>query len=154
MKLLKNIFFGLLFFLVVNLSAQNIYIYPEQALEFGAFTVAEAGGSVTVSESGDRSSSGTIQLINSEHHPAIFTISTDYPTPMEVIVEVSREPLVNAEGTAMLMASVSPVAKTHIIQAGKPVQVKVGATIQLNNGAHSAGAFQGNISIHVMPINE
>lgn len=154
MKPLKSIFFGLLFFLAGTLSAQNIYIFPEQALEFGAFTVAEVGGTVTVRESGDRTSSGTIQLLNSEYHPAIFTISTDNPTPVEVIVEVSREPLVNADGTAMLMASVSQMAEKYILQSGKPVQVRVGATIQLNSGANSAGEFQGNVSINVIPNSE
>ena len=154
MKPLKMIFLGLLFLLAANLSAQNIYIYPEQALEFGAFTVGEAGGTVTVSEAGERTSSGTIQLLNSEYHSAIFTISTDQSTPIEVTVEVSREPLVNADGTAMIMASVSPAAETYILQAGKPVQVRVGATIQLNSGANSAGEFQGNVSINVIPNSE
>lgn len=154
MKPLESLFLGLLFFMAVNLPAQNIYIFPEQALEFGAFTVAEAGGTVTVSEAGERSSSGTIQLLNSDHHPAVFTISTDHPTPIEVIVEVLREPLVNADGTAMLMASISPAEETYILQAGKPVQVKVGATIQLNSGANSAGEFQGNVSINVIPNSE
>ncbi|HER39720.1 MAG TPA: DUF4402 domain-containing protein [Salinimicrobium catena] len=154
MKPLKSIFFGLLFFLSATLSAQNIYIYPEQPLQFGAFTVAAAGGTVTVSAAGERTSSGTIQLLNSEHHPAVFTISTDHPTPIEVIVEVSREPLINSDGTAMLMASISPAEETYILQAGKPVQVKVGATIQLNSGANSAGEFQGNVSINVIPNSE
>lgn len=154
MNLLKKVFLCLIFLVVTNLPAQNIYIYPEQPLEFGDFTVAEAGGTVTVSNVGMRSSSGGIQLLNSVHHPAIFRVTTDHPEPIEVLVEVSREVLVNAEGTAILMASVSPNARTYIVQAGKPVQVKVGGTIQMGSGVSSPGEFQGNISITVIPNSE
>lgn len=154
MKPLKMIFLGLLFLLAANLSAQNIYIYPEQALEFGDFIVADNGGTVTVTNTGMRSSSGTVQLLNSEYYPAIFTISTDNLTPIGIRVEVSKEVLMNAEGTAMMMASVSPTANTYTIQAGKPVQVKIGGTIQMNSGVFSPGEFQGNISITVNPNSE
>ncbi len=154
MKPLKTIFLGLLFLIAANLSAQNFYIYPEQALEFGDFIVAGTGGTVTVTNSGMRSSSGTIQLLNSEYYPAIFTISTDNPAPINIIVEVSREALINSEGTTMMMASVSTIADTYTIQIGKPVQIKIGGTIQVNSGVFSPGEFQGNISITVSPNSE
>ena len=154
MKPLQLLFLGLLFFTAGNLVAQNIYIYPEQSLEFGNFTVPNGGGTVPITDSGDRYSTGTIQLLNSIYHPAIFQISTDNITPLEVIVEVSREPLVNSEGTAMIMASVSPVADTYTIQAGEPAQVKIGGTIQMNTSDYTPGKFQGNISITVIPNSE
>lgn len=154
MKPLKLIFLGFLFLTVGNLPAQNIYIFPEQPLEFGGFSVANAGGTVTISNSGERFSSGTVQLLNSNYHPAIFQISTDNTTPVEVIVEVSREPLMNTEGTAMIIASVSDIADTFTIQAGKPVKVKIGGTIQMNSGDYSPGTFNGNISLTVIPNSE
>lgn len=154
MKQLESIFLGFLFLISGELLAQNFYVYPSQALEFGVFTIAGKGGTVTISDTGERSSSGTVQLLNSNFHPAIFQITTDSTAPIEVFLEISVEVLTNAEGTATLRTSVSPVEKTYILQEGKPVQVKVGATIQLNSGANSSGEFQGNISINVFPNSE
>lgn len=149
MKLHKSLFFGFLYLTAASLTAQNIYIYSEQALEFGDFTVAEAGGTVTISSNGERSSSGTTQLLNSTYHPAVFRISTDNPNPMQVLVEITREALSNSEGTSMVLTSVSSATDVYMLQAGKPTKIVIGGTIQMNSQNFSSGAFFGNISITV-----
>lgn len=149
MKLHISLFLVFLYLMAANLTAQNIYIYPEQALEFGDFTASDAGGTVTISSNGDRSSTGTTQLLNSTFHPAVFRISTDSTSAMEILVEVFREALINSEGTSMVLASVSPSSQIYILQAGKPVKVVVGGTVQIDSENFSSGAFFGNISITV-----
>lgn len=154
MKPLKWIFLGFLLLTAGELLAQSIYVYPLQALEFGNFTVAGKGGTVTISNTGERSSSGRVQLLNSNFHPAVFKITTDSTVPIEVFVEVSMEVLMNTEKTAILRPAGPTVEKNYIIQAGKPIQIQVGATIQLASGTISSGDFQGNISLTVIPNND
>lgn len=147
---------GFLLLLVTNLMGQNIYVYADQELNFGEFYLSNnARGEVTISKTGDLTSSGNINLLNSTHHPAVFMISTDSLEPIKVEVEAFVQKLHNQEGNEMYITLLSFEPMVYLLQAGFPVQISVGATLILNSAiASSSGNYRGSISLSVNTLNE
>lgn len=151
--------FFCIFFLslmAVTSPAQNIYITTEQDLNFGEFFMSgPAGGTIQISDSGAWNSSGEIQLLNPSHQPAVFLLSTDSPTPVEVQVETPSTNLTNAYGKKMILQLNSPGFTSHTIRLGVPKRITLGGTLSMDAEiGNSPGAYSGSILIRVMIYNE
>ncbi|HSP12961.1 MAG TPA: DUF4402 domain-containing protein [Salegentibacter sp.] len=140
----------------VTSPAQNIQISTEQDLHFGEFHMSgNTGGTVMVSDSGAWNSTGGIHLLNPTHQTAVFLLSTDSPTPVEVQVETPSSSLSNADGKQMTLRLNSQGITSHIISQGNPKNIALGGTLSMDAEIGiSPGAYTGSVLLRVMIYNE
>lgn len=156
MKPMEFFLIGLLLFVVTNTRGQNIYVSAEQELDFGVFYLSnDSRGAITISNTGDWTASGNINLLNSNHHPAVFYISTDSSEPIKVEVVAFVQKLYNSKGNEMQITVLNYKPSVYTIQANFPVQILVGATLVVNSKvALSSGNYAGTLSLSVSTLND
>lgn len=155
-SVIKLFFTGIITLMSVTSSAQNIYISTEQDLRFGDFHMpGNTGGTVMISDSGAWNSTGGIQLLNPTHQTAVFLLSTDSPTPVEVQVETPSATLSNANGKKMTLRLNSQGITSHLISQGNPKNISLGGTLSMDADIGiSPGDYTGSVLLRVIIYNE
>lgn len=156
MIVIKFIVAGIITLMSVTSNAQNVHISTEQDLRFGDFHMSgNFGGTIMVSDSGAWNSSGDIQLLHPTHQPAMFLLSTDSLTPIEVQIETPTSTLSNFEGKKMTLRLNSQGITSHTISQGNPKHLTLGGTLSMDAEiGNSPGEYNGNTLIRVMIYNE
>ena len=149
------------FILLVSICAtgwsQNINVSIEQDLCFGDFYLSGSTGSgtVTVSNSGEWSSTGNIHQLRSNQQPAVFNISTESQTPVHVGAEILTGSLTNPNGNAISLDPVDSRIKFYTVQRGHPVRIFIGGSLKITPATkYHQGDYKGSISITVTIYNE
>jgi hypothetical protein len=134
--------------------SQNLTVFNDQDLSFGSFYLLGAtGGTLSVSNTGIRTSTGNIQEVNSSFLVAAFTLSTDSLNPVNIAITSSPTTLSNANGDSIsLDAGVSNPANP-VVQAGAPVQIFIGGTITIDREI-PAGDYTGELFITFSIMSE
>ena len=146
------------FSLLSEVAAQTIAVTSEQGLSFGDFTpINDLGGTVSISNAGVRSSTGSISLIGSSSafFYSIFTITTDSTTPVTVTINEPTGILSGSNGgTISLTLGVSdPEAPS--VSSVSPAEVHIGGTLTLGSRAENPpGTYDGNVLITFTINNE
>lgn len=152
---MKILFLFILLIHVSPLPAQNIFISVTQELNFGDFYLLNSSQNATVrvSSAGEWTHSGNARQINSNHSPAIFSITTDSKIPITIQVHTTPGLMTNSKG--LHLALLSEDTKTfYTLQKDRPLKIPVGGILKIDNGDALNGAFSGNLSIWVTIINE
>jgi len=130
----------------------SVYVDPEQEMSFGAFYPLNAGGTITISASGSRSTTGDVILINQQftYSPASFQIEALPGT----LINIQNGPDVviygSNGGTMTLHLESSDPPSPFITSAAPPdrTQVKIGGTLTVGNIAtNGAGNYNGTFTI-------
>lgn len=157
MSLSKSLLFVLLFFICAIARSQKIYIAVEQDLFFGDFYLSSGtdSGTVTLSNNGEWSSTGNIHQLRSNHQPAVFNISTESQTPINVGVEIMTGNLINPNGYAISLDPKDSGIQFYKVQRGFPVRITIGGSLKIiPKNEYYQGDYQGNISIRGTIYNE
>jgi hypothetical protein len=127
-------------------SAAATAVTKNQDFSFGKFVAG--AGTVTVTTSGTRSSSGSVVLINGGTvTPARFTLTGTSGRNYTLTVPAS---LTLVSGTYQLtLSGVTPsIATTGVIPAGGSLSFTVGGTLNVNAAQHN-GIYTGNLTLTV-----
>jgi hypothetical protein len=129
-----------------------VTIYTVQNMSFGAFTTTGGGGTVTVSNSGTRTVTGSVTPLNlgQAYYPSIFEIDA----PAGTIISILNGPAATLTGSnggslSVAIGSSQPASpfSTTVIQPAR-TQVNIGGTLTVGNSASSPpGSYSGSISI-------
>jgi hypothetical protein len=130
----------------------TVEVRNAQGLNFGAFTVGDAGGNIIVSPSGDRSADTDVHLLNlgSAHHYAIFDVYANPGTLLQ-IQPVSNITLSGPVGSNVTL-SIDPYLDIStgqtFITTQNPHEVIVGGKLNIATGAAGpAGSYNGSFSL-------
>ncbi len=127
-------------------------VIAEQAAEFGAFVVAEGGGTVTVSHEGDRMISGNIIPIDrlEQWTPLLFGIEA----PLGAVVHIQNGPDVQMTGSnggeTTVSLGESSHGKSFVSNVSPPdkTYVSISATLSAGMGGNpSPGNYTGSLFI-------
>ncbi len=163
MKQLIRIFFVLNCFLVllfsVEIQAQelppipvDVQVSTEQFLNFGAFTVGDAGGSVVVDYTGTRTWTGDVTLLNmgAPITPALFDVYVN-PGTLITITHPEQFELRGDNGNKIYLQINSYSQGQNFVStnaAEVPNSVYIGGTLLLGNpSANPPGKYSGTITI-------
>ncbi|MBK5194095.1 MAG: DUF4402 domain-containing protein, partial [Flavobacteriaceae bacterium] len=116
-------------------------------LSFGSFYLLGAtGGSLSISNTGIRTTTGNIQEVNSSFLVSAFTLSTDSLNPINITVTSSLATLSNGVGNSMSLEAGISNPSNPVVQSGAPVQIFIGGTITVANEI-PAGDYNGELFI-------
>ncbi|MEO5995923.1 MAG: DUF4402 domain-containing protein [Chitinophagaceae bacterium] len=130
----------------------SISVTTVQNLSFGAFTHANAGGTVTISTNGTRSISGDVIALNLAipFYQGVF----DIDAPMGAIISIMNGPdatLIGSNGGTMTvhLGSSDPVSPfTTVVTQPQKTPVNIGGTLTVGNLSGSPpGSYTGFIYI-------
>lgn len=129
-----------------------IAVYTVQNMSFGAFSQGTGGGTMVLSNTGTRSSTGTVLPLNLgvSYFQAIFEIEA----PVGTIISLLNGPAATLAGSnggsmTLTIGNSSPVSpfSTSISPPGR-TQVKVGGTLTVGNStATPSGSYTGTFYI-------
>jgi hypothetical protein len=129
-----------------------IAIYTVQDMSFGAFSTSGSGGTVTVSNSGTRTATGSITPLNLgvPYYQSIFEIDA----PQGTIISILNGPATTLTGSnggsvSVAIGGSQPASpfSTTVIQPAR-TQVNIGGTLTVGNAASSPpGSYSGTLSI-------
>lgn len=154
----NGFFLGLLFLSLNSWAQENppipvqVQVSISQFLNFGAFIVGNAGGTVSVSYDGTRSWSGDIQLLafGPTVSPALFDITAN-PGTIIHIQSPTNIPLSGSNGgTINLNIDSYSLGQTFITTVSPPATtpVYIGGTLTIGNiTANPAGAYNGTVLV-------
>ena len=147
---------------VSGLSAQGISITKVQNLSFGAFSQGNAGGTITVSNSGERSATGAVIPLNLGIQ--YFQAAFDVEAPAGTIISISNgadATLRGSKGGSMpLQIGNSDVGSPFITTASGKTRVNIGGTLSVGSpSANPPDAYSGSFYItltksKLLPPNE
>lgn len=135
-----------------NTANSQITAYTVQGISFGTFYQGNSGGTVDISYTGARSSSGDVVLINagSSYSQAIFELEA----PQGSIISILNGPDINLTGSnggsISLRIGTADTGSPFVTSAIPPVrnQIKVGGILTIGNSTASPpGIYQGTFSI-------
>lgn len=130
----------------------SVYVNPAQPLSFGAFYQGPLGGTVVISPSGSRSSTGDVVLANLgfTFSPALFEIE-GLPGTIVTILNGPDVTLTGSNGGSMtLHVGASAPAAPFIISTTPPSRtvINVGGTLVVGTpSANPAGSYSGTFNI-------
>jgi len=133
-------------------SAQQVVLTASRSLDFGRF-IARSGGTITVSPSGARSSTGAVILLNSSSAgPAVFNVGTSNGGVSNKAVAITLPAngsirMTSATGSMPLSAFVTSPATILMVPASG-VMLSVGATMTVAAG-QPRGNYTGSIPLIV-----
>lgn len=143
---------SLLFFYLWTLPvfAQVQSISTVQNLSFGAFTQGSNGGTVIISDQGERSATGSVVLFNlgQPYYPSLF----DVVAPAGTIISITNGPDVTLTGSnggrmRLQLGTSYPVAP-FIADLSGTTRVSVGGTLTMGNAVESPpGSYTGTFYI-------
>lgn len=127
--------------------SQNLTVFKDQDLSFGSFyLLGSTGGSLSISNTGIRTTTGNIQEVNYSFLVSAFTLSTDSVNPINITVTSSPATLSNGVGNSMSLEAGIPNPANPVVQAGAPVQIFIGGTITVASEI-PAGDYNGELFI-------
>ena len=135
--------------------SQNLTVFNDQELSFGSFYLLGAtGGSLSISNTGDRTTKGNIQEVNSSSFlVSAFTLSTDSLNPVNITITSSPTTLSNANGASMSLEAGISKPVNPVVQAGDLVKIFIGGTITVDSEV-PAGDYTGELFITFSIHNE
>jgi len=134
--------------------SQNLTVFNDQELSFGSFYLLGAtGGSLSVSNTGIRTTTVSIQDVNSSFLVSAFTLSTDSLNPINITITSSPTTLSNGVGDSMSLEGGISNPANPVVQSGSPVQVFIGGTITIDSEI-PAGDYYGELLITFSIMNE
>ena len=123
-------------------------------MSFGSFYLLGAtGGTLSISNTGIKTTTGNIQEINSSFLVAAFTLSTDSLNPVNIAITSSPSTLSNGQGDSISIEAGISNPENPIVQAGAPIQIFIGGTITVDREI-PAGDYNGDLFITFSIINE
>jgi hypothetical protein len=130
----------------------SIFVNPAQGLRFGAFSTGIAGGTVTVSPNGSRSSTGSVVLLQLgfTFAPAVFEVDANPGTLIQI---VNGSPAVltgNNGGTLTVTIGTSSTGTPFIATATPPARtlVRIGGTLTVGSLlANPPGQYSGTFNV-------
>lgn len=149
----RLIIIALICFISSKTFSQLISIYVVQNMQFGAFYTGNTGGSVTVSNTGVRSSTGTIVPLSFGQSYNHAIVEVEAALGLLVSVSVTSSTLTGSNGGTMplsigSMQPTSPFLSTKIPPAR--TQVKFGGTLTVGDPATTpGGAYSGSFTVMV-----
>ena len=129
-----------------------LFVNNDQSLNFGAFYPANSGGTITVSATGMRSTTGDVIQINQgiTYTPALFEIRA-LPGTIVNLQSGSTTVLTGSNGGTMtLTINESDPASPFITTVPPPgtTQVRVGGTLTVGNiSVNKAGSYSGTFAV-------
>lgn len=153
------IFFSLLSTVLFKMEGQEnppipitVEVRNAQGLNFGSFTVGNAGGNVIVSSTGGRSSDADIKLLNmgGSTHYAIFDVFANPGTLLQ-IQPVANTQLMGPAGSNVIL-SIDPFNDIStgqtFITTTNPHEVFVGGRLHIPNGnSGPPGSYSGTFTL-------
>jgi hypothetical protein len=130
----------------------KVYVSPTQGLIFGAFSQLGSTGSVIISPSGSRSSTGSVLLLNLGYSfsPAIFEVDAE-PGTIVTIVNGPDVTLTGTGGGSMnLHIGTAFPASPFVAAAVSPArtQIRIGGTLTVGSLlANPPGNYSGTFSV-------
>lgn len=130
----------------------DVQVSTEQFLNFGAFTVGDAGGTVNVDHTGTRTWTGDVTLLNlgGPVTPALFDVYVNPGTLVTISHPASFE-LLGDNGNKIYLEVNSYSTGQNFIStsaAEVPNSIYIGGTLQLGNSqANPPGKYSGTITI-------
>ena len=130
----------------------GLYVYTVQNMCFGAFAHGNTGGSITISNTGTRTSTGDIIPLNLgvSYYNAIFEIEA----PPGAIISILNGPdatLTGSNGGSMLLSigSSSPISPfSNSLAPPSRTQINIGGTLTVGgSGSAPPGTYTGTIYI-------
>lgn len=162
-KYLKNCFFFLMTLLVASSAASqehaprvnNTEITTTQFLNFGAFTIGNGRGSISVDHQGTRSSSGDVFLLNMGEpvSPALFEIKAKPGTILNIIAQNDIYLRGENGGRARLQLDSFSPGEMFISSVLPPHanSLYVGGTLFLESSSgNPAGLYSGTFTVTVV----
>jgi hypothetical protein len=157
--------FLLLNAITASLSAQStpfpppreIRVFATQDLGFGEFYTGTTGGSVIISPTGSRSTTGTVVLAGGFGQPAIFIVELLPGRLVNILISPQTAVLTRIGGGETMTMTIGPTDKgtSFVTSGGHPFHnpVQVGGTLHVGNiSSNPAGEYTG--TFHVTFIQE
>jgi hypothetical protein len=146
-------------FCCITANAQNrpfpppnqLQVYSMQELSFGAFSTGASGGTVVISPSGIRSSTGSVILLGGGFYPAIFDIRLVPGRMVQIVLGASAQ-LDRLGGGGYMTMQIGPTDKgsSFVTSGGHPFRnpVAFGGTLYVgSDAANPPGQYQGYFNI-------
>jgi hypothetical protein len=130
----------------------GLYVYTVQNMSFCAFAHGNSGGSITISNTGSRTSTGDVVPLNLgvSYYNAIFEIEA----PPGAIISILNGPdatLTGSNGGSMLLSigNSSPISPfTNSLAPPSRTQINIGGTLTVGgSGSAPPGTYTGTIYI-------
>lgn len=130
--------------------SQPIVITNTQDLNFGIFCQSDdIGGTITVSNTGTRSSTGNVTLIGQTFSYAAFTITTDSTNQFSLQIDKPAISLSGSNGGSMLLQIGTSNPEFPSLVLGSPAIVYIGGTLTLGTRLENpSGSYSGNYLLY------
>lgn len=136
-----------------------VEIFSVKNLSFGK--IVAGNGDVTVTNDGDRTTTGTVQTLGSDYGPALFDIEANPGTEVRLGLNNGQDfTLYNDDGPGQLTVSLSEILiegqefghnETFIMPVGKKsVEGEIGGTIQNLTQSQNSGNYASSFDITVV----
>lgn len=130
---------------------RQIQVFNAQGLSFGSFYTGGTGGTVMVSPTGVRTSTGSVVLVGGMTQAAMFIVEL-LPGRLVNIMLGSDVTLNRVGGGGSMIMSIGPTDKgtSFVTSGGHPFRnpVMVGGTLFVgNNSSNPPGNYEGNFSV-------
>ncbi|WP_084625561.1 DUF4402 domain-containing protein [Salinimicrobium xinjiangense] len=130
----------------------SVEVRNAQGLNFGAFTVGNAGGSVIISPNGDRTGDTDVYLLNlgASHHYAIFDVYANPGTLLQIqpVTNISLSGPAGSNVTLSINPFYDISTGQTFITTTNPQEVFVGGKLHIPNGdAGPAGTYNGTFTL-------
>jgi hypothetical protein len=131
---------------------REIRVFATQELGFGGFYTGSAGGSVIISPSGSRSSTGTVVLAGGLGQPAIFIVELLPGRLVNIMISPQTTTLTRIAGGETMIMTIGPTDKgsSFVTSAGHPFRtpVQIGGTLHVGNIiSNPAGEYTGTFNV-------
>jgi len=129
-----------------------IYSYPEQGLQFGAFTQGVMGGTVKIAPDGSRTVTGDVIQLSLGHtfSAAFFEVEGQPGTRIQILKGPDVVLTSNTGGTLTLQIGDTDPLSPFIISTAPPsrTQVRIGGTLVVGSPlANPPGNYNGTFTI-------
>jgi hypothetical protein len=135
---------------------ENISVVNDQGLSFGRFWQAnDVGGSVSVSNTGVRTSTAGVGLVASTFFYSIFTITTQSTSALMITIDQPNAILYGSNGGSMSLQIGPSNPLSPSVVSGSPTQVFIGGTLSVGSRASNPpGNYTGEVLITFTVNNE
>lgn len=154
MRYLKIVLLGCLVYFLSNpgtAAAQITTVNTIENLSFGAFTTSGAGGTITISNNGSRSVTGSVKELgfNKSFANAVFEVIAVINSPINIVVQDVTLQGSNG-GTMSLKIGASNKTDHFITDVEPPIStlITIGGTLTVGSlSANPAGSYSGEFQV-------
>lgn len=126
-------------------------VYTVQNMSFGAFSAGASGGSVILSNSGTRTTTGTVLGLNTiSHFVAMYEVDAPYGSIISILNGPNATLTGSNGGSMTLTIGNSLPASPFMVMVNQPArtEIKIGGTLNVGSAATSPpGTYSGNFYI-------